>query len=109
MTSLQTSAPAKGASVKMMLAVFSAGVCAGLVAVIPLVMPDTPPQPQKVAAAATDGRAPSTDGRAPVEATPAAEVTNADPCAGQTWPYLDSACADTKAQQDTRQVRVIST
>lgn len=101
MSSLHTRASTGGASVKLMMAVFSAGVCAGLVAVLPLVMPDQSP-PQKVATAATDGRA-------AVEAASPADDNTTDPCAGQTWPYIDSACADTKAQQDTRQVRVIST
>lgn len=103
MSSIHARASKGSVSVKAMVAVFSAGVLAGVVAVLPLIIPEQEPSRQTVAAASTDGRAPAAE-------EPAAEEPAADPCAGQTWPYLDSACADAKAkEQNTRQVRVIST
>lgn len=103
MSSMQARAPKRAASVKTMIAIFAGGVLAGLIAVLPLILPDEEPTQagQSVAAA-------STDGRASADTPPTAEPAE-DPCAGQTWPYIDGACADAKAAQDTRQVRVIST
>jgi hypothetical protein len=99
MSSEHARAPAGGAPIKVFAAVFSAGVLAGLLTTLPLLTSDE--EPRTTVAAATDGRA-STDAAATDESAKAA-----DPCEGQTWPYIDSKCAETKA--DTRQVRVITT
>lgn len=107
MSSLQAHAPKGGVSYKAMTTIFAAGVLAGVVAVLPIIMPDGESQPKQTVAS-TDARAPSTDGRGSAETPAPVEEAAADPCAGQTWPYIDSACADAKSQ-DTRQVRVIST